>query len=192
LRKHLHPARPVSAPSARQESADGCNTNDCFVAIDFETADYGHDSACSVALVRVLNNQIVDKARFFIRPPRRKFVFTYLHGISWKHVASEPTFGELWPHISGKLAGAEFIAAHNAAFDSSVLMACCQAAALPPPVFPFQCTVRLARKTWNLRHANLPSICAFLGIPLKHHDAASDAEACARIVIASRLHMKSW
>ena len=63
----------------------------CFVAIDFETADYWPDSACSVGLVRVVGNQIVDSAHFFIRPPRRTFVFTYLHGISWKHVANEPT-----------------------------------------------------------------------------------------------------
>lgn len=191
LQKHLLPARLVSAPSVQPEAVDGHNTKDCFVAIDFETADYGRDSACSVALVRVLNNQVIDKVHFLIRPPRRKFVFAYLHGISWKHVANEPTFRELWPHITEKLAGAGFIAAHNAAFDRSVFMACCQTAALPPPVIPFQCTVRLARKTWNLRHANLPSVCTFLGIPLKHHDAASDAEACARIVIASRRHLNS-
>ena len=29
-------------------------------------------------------------------------------------------------------------------------------------------------------------ICTRLGIPLKHHDPGSDAEACARIVIAAR------
>lgn len=191
LKNRLHPARPESVSLVQPKLANSPDANNCFVAIDFETADYGPDSACSVALVRVLNDQIVDKAHFFIRPPRRTFVFTYLHGISWKHVANEPTFGELWPHITEKLAGAEFIAAHNAAFDRSVFMACCQTAALPPPVLPFQCTVRLARKTWNLRHANLPSVCTYLGIPLKHHDAVSDAEACAGIVIASRLHMNS-
>jgi len=162
--------------------------NDCFVAIDFETADYGPDSACSVGLVRVVDNQIIDRTHFFIRPPRRTFVFTYLHGISWKHVANEPTFGELWQRLAEKIEGAEFLAAHNASFDRSVLMACCQVADFSPPVIPFQCTVRLARKTWNLRPANLPSVCAFLGIPLKHHDAVSDAEACARIVIEARLY----
>jgi DNA polymerase III subunit epsilon len=28
-------------------------------------------------------------------------------------------------------------------------------------------------------------VCRYLRIPLRHHDAASDAEACARIVIAA-------
>lgn len=161
--------------------------NGCFVAIDFETADYWPDSACSVGLVRVLNNQIIDRSHFLIRPPRRTFVFTHLHGISWKHVANEPTFRELWPYLVERLKGVEFLAAHNASFDRSVLLACCQAADLPPPILPFQCTVRLARRTWNLRPANLPSVCSFLGIPLKHHDAVSDAEACAKIVIKARL-----
>lgn len=161
-------------------------SNGNFVAIDFETADYGPDSACSVGLVRVLNNQIVSRAHHLIRPPRRRFVFTYLHGIAWKHVSGEPTFRELWPRLAGELKGAEFIAAHHASFDRSVFMACCHAADLSPPAIPFHCTVRLARKVWNLRPANLPSVCTFLGIPLKHHDAVSDAEACARIVIEAR------
>ncbi len=30
-----------------------------FVALDFETADHGHDSACSVGLIRVEGDRIV-------------------------------------------------------------------------------------------------------------------------------------
>lgn len=161
-------------------------TNTYFVAIDFETADFGRDSACSVALVKVQQHQIIERSHFLIRPPRRTFVFTYLHGISWKHVAHKPAFGELWPCIAEKLAGAEFLAAHNAGFDRSVLTACCQSAGLKPPAIPFQCTVKIARKVWNLHPANLPAVCRHLDIPLHHHNALSDAEACARIMIAAR------
>ena len=42
-----------------------------FAAIDFGTADYGRDSACAVAVVRVAGGEIVDRAHFLIRPPRR-------------------------------------------------------------------------------------------------------------------------
>ena len=188
MRAYIHPAQLNQDSLALQKTIKNQDNNNCFVAIDFETADYRPDSACSVALVKVLGNKIIDRTHFFIRPPRRTFVFTYLHGITWKHVAKEPTFRELWPYIVEKLEGAEFIAAHNATFDRFVLMACCQAASLPSPVLPFQCTVRLARKIWNLRPANLTSVFAFRGIPLKHHDAVSDAEACAKIVIAARQH----
>ena len=53
-----------------------------FVAIDFETADYGPDSACAVAVVRVEGSRIVQRSYFLIRPPRQAFIFSYLHGIS--------------------------------------------------------------------------------------------------------------
>jgi hypothetical protein len=49
---------------------------DCFVALDFETADQGRDSACSIALVRVERQVIVHREHHLIRPPRRNFAFT--------------------------------------------------------------------------------------------------------------------
>ncbi len=41
-----------------------------FVAIDFETADYGRHSACALALVRVAAGVIVQRAIHYIRPPQ--------------------------------------------------------------------------------------------------------------------------
>ena len=157
----------------------------CFVAIDFETADRGNDSACAVGLVRVVGGQIVGRTHHLIRPPRRRFVFTYVHGITWERVAGEPTFAELWPRLREQLAGAEFLAAHCAPFDRSVLRACCGAAGVPVPALPFECSMRMARAAWDLYPTKLPDVCRHLGIPLRHHDALSDAEACARIVIAA-------
>src|SRR5205085_9653487 len=46
-----------------------------FVAIDFETADHGRDSACAVALVRVERGRIVRRETRRIRPPRSRFFF---------------------------------------------------------------------------------------------------------------------
>jgi DNA polymerase III subunit epsilon len=79
-----------------------------------------------------------------------------------------------------------FLAAHNAPFDRSVLHACCEMSGLKPTTVPFLCTVALARKEWNIFPTKLPLVCSHLGIPLDHHNAASDAEACARIVLAAR------
>lgn len=156
-----------------------------FAAIDFETADYGRDSACAVALVRVEGTRVVDRAYHLIRPPRRNFVFTYLHGIAWDDVRDAPSFRQLWPSLRKIFAGVDFLAAHNASFDRSVLEACCERSRLPPPSHPFQCTVRLARNLWNIYPTTLPNVCRRLRIPLRHHHAGSDAEACARIVIAA-------
>jgi DNA polymerase-3 subunit epsilon len=157
-----------------------------FVALDFETADRGPDSACSIAMVRVEGSRVVARCRRLIRPPRPYFEFTYIHGITWRDVAGEPGFKEVWSREQGILDGAQFIAAHNAPFDSRVLEACCGRAGIRAPRAPFLCTVRLARKVWNIRPTRLPDVCIRLGLPLKHHDALSDAEACAGIVIAAR------
>ena len=156
------------------------------MAIDFETADYGQDSACAVGLVKVEGGRIARRLRRLIRPPRREFVFTYIHGIEWGYVAGEPVFSEVWRELSPLLEGAEFLAAHNASFDRGVLSACCQAAGLAVPAQPFLCTVQLARRTWGIRPTKLPDVCRHLGIKLNHHEALSDAEACARIVMAAR------
>ncbi len=162
-----------------------------FVALDFETADYEADSACALALIRVEANEIVERRVCLIRPPRLSFPFTRIHGITWRHVKDQPTFAELWPDLARLLDGAEFLAAHNAAFDRGVLQTCCARAGLTPPIQPFVCTVMLARRTWGLRYANLPEVCRRLRLPLRHHDPASDAEACARIVLAARNHTAS-
>jgi DNA polymerase-3 subunit epsilon len=159
-----------------------------FVALDFETADRYRDSACAVALVRVENNRITAREHHLIRPPRRAFEFTGVHGISWAHVAGEPRFSEVWRRVAPLLEGAEFIAAHNASFDRSVLGACCAAAGIALPPHRFECTVKLARARWQIRPTTLPDVCRRLGLSLRHHDALSDAEACASIVLAALAH----
>ena len=156
-----------------------------FVALDFETADQGRDSACAVGMVVVEDGRITQKIHRLVRPPRRQFLFTYIHGITWEKVAKEPDFARIWPELAPVFEGAEFIAAHNASFDKGVLAACCAQAGLPGPRAPFLCTVSLARKAWNIRPTRLPNVCTALGIELRHHEALSDAEACARIVIAA-------
>lgn len=156
-----------------------------FAALDFETADHGADSACAVGLVEVEGGRIVNKLHRLVRPPRRHFVFTYIHGITWPQVEREPSFAELWPEFGPIFKRADFVAAHNASFDRGVLAACCAAAGVAEPIAPFLCTVQLARRTWNIRPTKLPNVCAALGIELKHHQALSDAEACARIVLAA-------
>ena len=154
-----------------------------FLAIDFETADYQPDSACSIGLVRVSDGVIVHRTTRLIRPPRPNIVFTHIHGLAWEDVEDAPTFGELWPEIKSLFEGVEFLVAHNASFDQGVLAACCRAHRIPMPRLDFHCTVKLSRKLWGLRPANLPAVCRHFNIPLNHHDAGSDTEACARIMI---------
>lgn len=158
-----------------------------FAAIDFETADHQRDSACSVAVVRIENGRIVDQLHTLLRPPRKEFVFTYLHGITWAMVRRAPTFGDAWPNLLKLLTGVELVAAHNASFDRGVLRSCAERAGLIIPDLRFECTVRLAREVLGIYPATLENVCRKLRIPLnKHHDALCDASASARIVLAAR------
>ncbi|HEY5649394.1 MAG TPA: exonuclease domain-containing protein, partial [Nitrospiria bacterium] len=120
-------------------------TKSKFLAIDFETADYGPDSACAVGLVKVAGKRVVGRKHFLIRPPRREMFFSYIHGIEWGDVSRKPTFKQLWPRIEPFFSDIEFIAAHNASFDRRVLNACCESARITPPEHPYVCTMVLAR-----------------------------------------------
>lgn len=122
---------------------------------------------------------------YLIRPPSARFTFTGLHGIDWERVRDAPTFADLWPTLGSWIKPAAFAAAHNAAFDRSVLHACCARYGLLPTRNAFVCTVELARRQWSIYPTTLPDVCRALRIGLQHHDAGQDAVACARIVLAA-------
>ena len=48
----------------------------------------------------------------------------------------------------------------------------------------YACTVSMARKAFPKLHRHtLDAVCDHCGIALVHHDAASDAEACANVAL---------
>lgn len=172
-------------------SIDKIKTMDKFVAIDFETANKYKNSACAVGLIKVERGEIIERKSILIRPVSSYFEFTYIHGITWENVKSEPTYKELWPQIHTFIQDADFLAAHNATFDKKVMKVCCQEYGLDFPDIPFICTVKLSREVWRLFPTKLPDVCKFLNLTLKHHDPLSDAEACANIVISAIKQPKS-
>ncbi|MCL1875857.1 MAG: 3'-5' exonuclease [Synergistaceae bacterium] len=156
-----------------------------IAAIDFETANYGMESACALSMVRIRDN--IDAERtFLIRPPNRNFRFTYIHGISWEDVQDSPTFAEIFDEISGFIKDADYLLAHNAPFDRGVLKSCCEYWGLKYPEIPFLCTLKGCRRGLSLRRNSLDYVCSHLNIPLKHHDSRSDAMAAAKIFIYLR------
>ncbi|GIK43300.1 MAG: hypothetical protein BroJett011_71330 [Chloroflexota bacterium] len=110
-----------------------------FVALDFETANLSRDSACEIGIVRVERLRTVYQDSFLIKPPTTFFLdrFIETHRITWEAVKDQPTFGELWNEIRFFFEDVDFIAAHNAPFDRSVLAACKQIYRKRIPEFPF-------------------------------------------------------
>lgn len=157
-----------------------------FVAIDFETSAPDPGSACAIGIVRVESGRIVRRVRQLLRPPNQEIWFTQIHGLTMADLHDKPSFAQAWPVLRNVFSDARFLAAHNAGFDRRVLEACCDTAGIDPPDLPWVCTVRQARRTLGIRPANLDNVARVMQLDLKHHDALSDAEACARIVMAAR------
>lgn len=157
-----------------------------WVAIDFETASRQRASACALGLAVIEGGLIVERRDWLIRPPGNHFEYwnTRIHGIDARIVAHEPEFDGVWTEIEPYLRGA-VVLAHNASFDVSVLRASLQRYGLLTPVTAgYYCTVTMSRRVWpHLPDHKLSSVCRHCGIALVHHEAASDAEACASIAL---------
>lgn len=154
-----------------------------FIAIDFETANHSRNSACALGIALVEKGKIVEKASFLIRPPVNYFCFTDIHGITWEDVKDKPSFETIWPNIAPFFKKTDFAAAHNAPFDRSVLEACCGHYGICLPSIDYRCTLALSRENLTMKSHSLDSVCSHLGIELNHHEALSDATACAKIMI---------
>ena len=92
-----------------------------FTAIDFETANPRHYSACQLGIALVEKGEIIEEKSWFIRPPTPTFTFTDIHGITYNQVRDSLTFREIWAEVVPYIEG-QIIAAHNARFDESVLL----------------------------------------------------------------------
>lgn len=158
-----------------------------FTAIDFETANSSAASACSVGLVKVRGGRVVEAANWFIRPPSGHDTFsewnTRIHGI----VASDVVTAQLWRDQLDDLVGfvnGDTLVAHNAGFDMGVIRAACAASAVTTPPFEYLCSLRIARRTYNLDSYRLPVAAMAAGFEdFAHHDALADSQACAAIVV---------
>ena len=160
-----------------------------FVAIDFETANKYRNSACALSAIIVCNNQITDKKFWYIKPNTDDFYFSYLHGIKAETVKNSMNIAELWNSELKELLSGKIIVAHNAPFDISVLRASLAEYDIKIPRYQAIDKVLLARKYFPLLdNYKLPTVCKFLDIKLDHHNALSDAEACANIVIHLNNH----
>jgi len=146
-----------------------------FTAIDFETANYKGFSICQIGLVRVENGAVVKTINQLICPPGNYYnpKFIDIHGITPEDTADAPTFYDVWGHIK-KYIEDEVLVAHNASFDCSCLKQVLAYYDLAEVKYQKQCTYRIYKK-------GLAKICAEQQIELNHHDALSDAMACAEL-----------
>ena len=153
-----------------------------FTAIDFETAHEKRWSICQVGLVRIEAGIKKESLSLPVQPPSNSYRadFTGIHGIGPEQTAEAPTFDAVWPQIEPFIKGQNVVAHNGFSFDFPVLKQTLEYYGMEPPDFTGHCTYRIFKK-------DLASLCKQYQIPLNHHDALSDALACAELF---RLHLK--
>lgn len=156
-----------------------------FTAIDFETAHSQSHSICQVGLVRVEQNVIVKEITQLIQPPRNYYwsSFIDIHGISPSDTAFAPRFDQFWPELEPYIKN-QNVVAHNIAFDHNCLMGTLDYYFIPRPNYKKHCTYKIYK-------SGLRKLATQHQIPLKHHDALSDAYACAILFLKHLLKQGS-
>ena len=156
-----------------------------FIAIDFETANSSRTSACSLGITFVENKKIIETKNFFIKPTPNyyNFINVGIHGITKNDTEDKKDFKELWEEIKPYFENNKVIA-HNASFDLSVLRASLEHYQIGFPKLEYYCTMLFSKATLKgLLNYQLSTISEHFNINLSHHNAESDAKACAEIFI---------
>ena len=150
----------------------------CFTAIDFETAQGYRWSICQVGLVRVENGVITNEINLLVQPPNNYYWerFIDIHGITPEVTANAPTFDKIWHQIEPFIKNQSVVAHNGLSFDFPVLGKTLEYYGLQIPEYEKLCTYRIFRD-------NLASLCKSYDIALNHHEALSDARACAKLFL---------
>jgi DNA polymerase-3 subunit epsilon len=98
-------------------------------------------------------------------------------------VKNAPTYSEVMNQIL-EFIDQDLLVAHNASFDIGVLVASAKAINQELPKLSYGCSLKIARKTYNLESYRLNAVAYAIGHEeFEHHNALADSDACARIVI---------
>lgn len=152
--------------------------NNSFTAIDFETAQGSRCSICQVGLIRVEQGKIAKEINLLVQPPQNYYWsrMVQIHGITPMDTCNAPFFDEIW-HLIEPYIKYQTVVAHNGlAFDFPVLKSTLEYYELQEPEYEKKCTYRIYR-------SNLAALCQKHNIALNHHDALSDARACAKLYL---------
>ena len=78
-----------------------------FAAIDFEGANGEVTSACSMGIVIVRDDEIMERFYSLMKPVPNKYDFwtTKVHGITYKDTNHAPLFPEVWDQVKDQVRG---------------------------------------------------------------------------------------
>ena len=157
-----------------------------YVAIDIETADTANSAPCAIGLAFIENNMLTHSEEILVNP-EVKFspIASKIHGITAEDIKNAPTMAEVWPKIKKLYQPGMLVAAHNARFDCRVMEKSLARYNIPAPHY-FAIDTLATSKAFEpyLPNHKLDTVSEALNINLwHHHNALSDSEACAGILI---------
>ncbi len=159
-----------------------------FVIVDLETTGWTPADAriTEIGAVRFSGGRITGEFCTLINPGHPiPADIAALTGISDAMVAGAPVIAAALPDFLA-FAGGAVLAAHNAPFDLSFLVAACGACGLPWPDIPVLDTVTLARQVLDeteVPDCKLATLASYFGAPTApSHRALADARATAAVL----------
>ena len=159
-----------------------------FVVVDLETTGWSPDSAriTEIGAVRLTGGRVTGEFCTLINPGQAiPADVATLTGISDAMVAAAPVIGAVLPDFLA-FAGGAVLAAHNAPFDVSFLVAACGDCGLPWPDLAVLDTVTLARQVLGeteVPDCKLSTLASYFEAPTApSHRALADARATATVL----------
>lgn len=161
-----------------------------YIAIDFETANYYKNSACSVGLVRFIDGKETDSVYSLIHPAKMYFIPEWtetIHHISYDDVRDKPYFPEVWDKIVmpfiNKTPEIPLVAHNGNMFDMPVIKDCCEYFGMELPSLKYFDSLIVAKKTWpDLESHRLTALGKYFKIEYLAHDALEDSRTCGQII----------
>lgn len=157
-----------------------------FIAFDFEMPTQEEPAISAVGISVVKNGKITERVYSLINPETEFSPYVVrLIGITPQMVKNKPTLPEFWEKIRKYFESGFLLVAHGIHGDLLTLLLALKKYGISfDKEISYLCTCDLTlAESPELEHHTLDYICDSLDIHLNHHDAQSDSDGCALVLL---------
>lgn len=153
-----------------------------YICIDIENPNARGNSICSIGIIVVKDNKVINKIYSLINPEDRFDINnSKITGLCYADVKNAPNFKEYWKEIF-RLFEENIVVGHNIIYDLNVIAKSLDRYDIDMPKVNYYCTLNISKNVLNLESYSLNNICQHLNIILdKHHNALEDSKATQEI-----------
>lgn len=153
-----------------------------YVVLDLENPNSRGNSICSIGIIIVKDNCIVDEIYSLINPEDRfDEVNQKITGINSVSIIDSPKINEYWFKIKDLLTK-NIVVGHNVIYDLNVLSKSLDRYEIEVPVFNYCCTLDLSRRYLNCDSYKLSSLAEIINHKYIQHNALDDAMASHKLM----------